>query len=359
MRVLLPFLIAICLKGHSQQAEPILFQEKAYDFGEITEEGGNAVHDFVFVNNTGRVVRIVSVKASCGCTTPDWSRDAVPPGKSGFVKASYDPKGRPGYFSKSLTVTTDFDSNPIALQIRGQVAGKSQQIDLGDFPTQYGTLRSKSSSFNLGKIFINQPPSPKEFTLYNGGDKAIGFTGKNEGPAYISIETPKTLAPGEKGTIRLSYDARVKNQYGFVMDNVIINTDDQAQLSKSFSVYATIEEFFPVLSPEEAVSAPVLRIENPVLDLGRITQGHQVDRSISVRNPGKKELEIRSVQANCSCVIAIMEPVRIKAGGEGKLNISFVSQGRSGLQQKAVTLYSNDPRNPVQRVTLTGIVNDK
>jgi hypothetical protein len=340
----------------AQQAEPILFNEKTYDFGEIAEEGGNAEHQFMFTNNTGRVIKILSVQASCGCTTPGWTKEPVLPGHTAIVKTSFDPKGRPGYFTKSLTVTTDFDGNSIALQIRGQVVGKKVNVGLTDYPSENGSLRFKFNSFPLGKIFINRKATSKGFPVYNAGGKAINFTGKIAGPQYIKVETPKTLGPKEVGTIKVTYDARSRNQFGFVSDNVEISTDDDALPVKTFSVYATIEEFFPPLSPEELALAPALQMEINAVDFGRIRQGNVLSRDITIKNTGAKELQIKSVQGNCSCITALVEPVRINAGEEGKLKIVLNTEGRTGIQQKAITLYSNDPKNPVQRVTITGYI---
>src|SRR6185295_15540819 len=136
MRLLTTIFIMAHFAAVAQQAEPILFNEKSYDFGEITEDAGNVVHDFMFTNNTGRVIKILSVQASCGCTTPGWTKEPVSPGGTAFVKASFDPKGRPGYFNKSLTVTTDFDGNSISLQIKGQVVAKKREVSLNDYPVE-------------------------------------------------------------------------------------------------------------------------------------------------------------------------------------------------------------------------------
>ncbi len=359
MRLLTSIFILIYTSIATQQAEPVLFDEKTYDFGEIAEEGGSADHDFVFINNTGRVIKILSVQASCGCTTPGWTREPVLAGKKGLVRASFDPRGRPGYFNKSLTVTTDFDGNAITLQLKGQVISKKPDVATVDYPAANGSLRLKYNSFNVGKIFINREPASKEFPVYNGGGKPVNFNGKMMGPAYVKVEMPATLNPKEKGSIKVTYDARLRNQFGFVSDNVEIESDDELQPVKSFSIYATIEEYFPPLSPEELAKAPAMRLEVSEIDLGRIRQGNTMEREIVIRNIGKKELQIRSVQGNCTCVTASVEPKKMKPGEEGKLKFSLSTQGRSGLQQKAVTIYSSDPKNPVQRITITAYVESR
>ena len=186
------------------------------------------MHEFSFVNNGTRPIKILTVQASCGCTTPAWSKDPVAPGKSGFIQASFNPVGRPGYFNKSLTVTTDFDANPIILQIKGQVALEGE-IDKNQFQTANGSWQLKTGSFNLGKVFVKDEFTSRDFQVLNAGTKPVTFSGKVVGPAYIKVDVqPKTIAPGQKGNIKVSYNGKMKGQYGFQSDNIEIFTDDES-----------------------------------------------------------------------------------------------------------------------------------
>ena len=79
-------------------------------------------------------------------------------------------------------------------------------------------------------------------------------------------------------------------------------------------------------------------------------------QEIILKNTGRKELIIRSLQPNCSCVSAFLDQMTLKAGAETKLKILFNTQGRKATQQKALTIYSNDPQNPVQRITIMAYI---
>src|SRR5882672_10561109 len=103
--------VLLFVASMAQVAKQLQFKEESFDFGEIFEKAGPATHQFEFTNLSNRPIKILNVKPSCGCTTPDWTRDPVLPGKTGFIQARFDPKGRPGFFTKSLTVTTDADTN--------------------------------------------------------------------------------------------------------------------------------------------------------------------------------------------------------------------------------------------------------
>ena len=95
--------------------------ERELDFGEIKEMDGKVSHKFVFTNNSKKSIQILTVKPSCGCTTPDWSKKEVKPGKEGFIVAEYNPKGRPGVFRKSLSVVTS-DNKRSVIFIKGKVS---------------------------------------------------------------------------------------------------------------------------------------------------------------------------------------------------------------------------------------------
>ena len=99
----------------------LTFEKTDHDFGNVKEEGGPVTVDFKF-KNTGKAPLVVSgVQASCGCTTPDWTKEPVQPGKSGFIRAQYNPQGRPGVFNKTLTVTSNTTPATSLVTIKGNV----------------------------------------------------------------------------------------------------------------------------------------------------------------------------------------------------------------------------------------------
>lgn len=346
--------IMILLAVHTlsaQVAKPIQFREETFDFGTVMEDGGPVEHEFVFTNTSGRAIKILNVEPSCGCTTPAWSKELVGAGKTGFIKASFDPKSRPGYFTKTLTVTTDFDATPVVLQIKGTVNASGAAEALNDFPVANGSLKFKSASFKLGKIVRKDEWTARDFQVVNSGAKPISVTNV-VGPAYIKVDvTPKVIPAGAIGNIKLSYNGKQKDKYGYQSDNVELHTDDELNPVKSFSVYATLEDDFSTLSPEELSKSPQIRIAASEIDFGRFGQGATSERDLPVTNTGKKELQIRSLQGNCSCVTAKATKETLKPGETTTIKLTFTAD-RSGTQQKALTIYSNDPQNPVLRVWL-------
>ena len=115
----LSFILFSFFNSFSQKSE-IVFETPEFNFGDIQENKGKVSHKFSFTNNSKESIRILTVKPSCGCTTPNWSKDEIKPGKKGFIIAEYNPKGRPGVFRKSLSVITN-DNRRSLIFIKGKV----------------------------------------------------------------------------------------------------------------------------------------------------------------------------------------------------------------------------------------------
>jgi hypothetical protein len=109
--------------SNTNQESALKFEKTEHNFGEIPQNVP-AVYEFKFKNTSNRPVQIVSVKTSCGCTTPFYTKDPVAPKKSGVVKVSYN-AARMGAFTKTITVTTS-EGATIYLTIRGTVVANEQ-----------------------------------------------------------------------------------------------------------------------------------------------------------------------------------------------------------------------------------------
>lgn len=98
--------------------EHMVFNEDSHDFGAIPE-GPAAEYEFKFKNTGSEPIVITKVHASCGCTTPSYSKEPVKPGETGTVKAVYNTQGRPNPFNKSITVVSNAGTK--VLVIKGTV----------------------------------------------------------------------------------------------------------------------------------------------------------------------------------------------------------------------------------------------
>ncbi|UZR93804.1 DUF1573 domain-containing protein [Chondrinema litorale] len=96
------------------------FEELEHNFGDI-KEGELAEHVFAFENTGDAPIVIENVRASCGCTTPQWPKEPIMPGESAEIKAVFNSKGRPGNVYKTITITSNASETTKTLKLRGQV----------------------------------------------------------------------------------------------------------------------------------------------------------------------------------------------------------------------------------------------
>ena len=120
--ILLAAVVLIAANVEAKKKTPVIeFKETAYNFGTIPEKKGPVTHEFTFVNTGDAPLVIVDATAECGCTTPEYSPAPVAPGKEGKIKVSYNPLGRPGGFTKKVTVRTNAKPKKSYLLIKGVV----------------------------------------------------------------------------------------------------------------------------------------------------------------------------------------------------------------------------------------------
>ena len=105
--------------GTTTATTTVEWQNKVHDFGEI-EQNNPVTHTFKVTNTGEEPLKITNVKASCGCTATDYTKEAIPPGGEGFVQARYN-AAAPGVFNKSVTVTYNAANQRELLRLKGTV----------------------------------------------------------------------------------------------------------------------------------------------------------------------------------------------------------------------------------------------
>lgn len=101
-------------------APVIKFRQESFDFGTVVE-GPQATHEFKFKNEGKEPLVLSNVRASCGCTVPTWPKEPVLPGKEATITATYNTQGRPGAFTKTITVESNASEASKVITIKGEV----------------------------------------------------------------------------------------------------------------------------------------------------------------------------------------------------------------------------------------------
>jgi len=100
-----------------------------HDFGTL-KEGPVAEYAFEFTNTGKEPLIIVDAKADCGCTTPDWPKQPILPGKTGVITVRYTTQGHVSPFNKHVYVKSNAkvpgDRERYDLQIKGTVVAAKE-----------------------------------------------------------------------------------------------------------------------------------------------------------------------------------------------------------------------------------------
>ena len=118
-------LIAGTASAQKKDASIAVVGDAVYDFGDIKEADGPVTHIFKVINEGEVALVVTKVVASCGCTTPDWTKEPIAAGKTGEIKVTYDPTGRPNAFTKTISVYSNGKSGSFILTIKGNVIPKN------------------------------------------------------------------------------------------------------------------------------------------------------------------------------------------------------------------------------------------
>lgn len=101
---------------------------------------------------------------------------------------------------------------------------------------------------------------------------------------------------------------------------------------------------------------PTITFDSTALDMGRIAEGVQVEKTYNFTNKGKIDLVITDVRASCGCTVAKNWPrMPVAPGAHGAITINFNSEGRPGKQHKTITVVANTTP-PTTVLTLSGEV---
>jgi hypothetical protein len=124
MKKLMVLLVTLVLftATEAQTAAPstqvLLAKETAHDFGKIPQ-GKPVYTTFTLVNKSNATMKLDNVSASCGCTTPEWSKAPIAPGASTAIKVGYNAADS-GPFERFITVQYN-SGQTIQMSVKGHV----------------------------------------------------------------------------------------------------------------------------------------------------------------------------------------------------------------------------------------------
>jgi hypothetical protein len=125
MRIIFLSLFLLCTicglqaqEQHNHAEHDLKFGKTEYNFGKIPQ-GKPVYYSFEVTNNGTEPIVISNVSATCGCTTPEWTKEPIAPGASSKIKVGYNSAAE-GVFEKNITVHYNHNHTK-QLIIKGEV----------------------------------------------------------------------------------------------------------------------------------------------------------------------------------------------------------------------------------------------
>ncbi len=99
----------------------------------------------------------------------------------------------------------------------------------------------------------------------------------------------------------------------------------------------------PTVSGVDRPNGPVMKFDVLEHNFGTIKQGESVTFEFKFKNSGKEPLIINTATGSCGCTVPEYPKEPIKPNGNGVIKVTFNSAGKSGPQDKTVTItYDTD-----------------
>lgn len=343
--------LSVFSQGQGQEKIHIIFSEKHHDFGSIREEDGTAVTVFTFVNTSQQAIMIKNVRASCGCTTPTYSREPIVPNGEGKITVAYSAKGRPGAFNKTVTVQlgTDTDSRTETLSIGGTVLPIAKSAE-ESFRHQIGDLLFREKTLNFGSM-VKGAVVEKSFEVFNNSNSEQTLAFANI-PAHISvfIDNDGKIASKKNALVKVIFDSEKTKNWGYISEKIQIKIN--GKIVGEYALNADVAEDFSKITQKELQESPVAVVNTKNLNLTTVKIGSKRTSKIQLSNNGKSPLIIRDIKADVDYLSVKAAKNEVAAGKSITLNVSVDAAKLDVFKfHKQVQLITNDPANPI--ITLT------
>lgn len=312
----------------------ISFHHHLHDFGPIKEVNGAVSYDFEFVNTGNAPILIKNVESSCGCTSPEWTKQPILPGKKGFIKAIFDPKDRPGYFDKTITVYSNARPAMVELKIKGTVEGKTRTV-LDDFPYELPSgLRLPLEHISLMKVKKGEVKT-MAIGVYNNAGKAVAVSFAAL-PAHLQIQVEPRQIPNQgKATIKAAYNTALKGEYGLNQEEVTMTVDGKKY---TIPVSVFIEEDFGHVN---SAMAPDIDAPQKYYNFGKTKAGQQVEHTFLIKNTGHANLKIFRVYTNDKRVVAEISRNELQPAESAEVKVRILPGAESGKITGLISVISN------------------
>ena len=236
MRKIIIIFLFLCISVFPQVMGPkVSVQQSDYDFGEAIQND-IVNHSFILTNNGGDVLKILDVKASCGCTAVKPDKNELKPGESTQIKASFNTKGRKGPQTKTITVKTNDPDNPVVtFKLSGNVIVKEVKDNTSGALIYFPEVEHDFGKVKEGDV-VNY-----EFKFQNKGSLPLTIKDiKTSCGCTAAVVSEKNIDPGKSGTIKVGLDT--ENRQGRMSRTITVISNDYNEPNKIITIFADVQK---------------------------------------------------------------------------------------------------------------------
>lgn len=357
-----------CLAGLSAQdtyykeADVIRFDKKVHDFGDVLIAEGPVTCIFTFTNIGKQPLVVQNVISSCGCTTPEWTREPVRPGATGTIQATFSNDQGPYPFEKTLTVYVGVGASslerPVLLRLRG--VSHEQKKDLDElFTTHIGPLGLRKVETSIGYVDQGVVKSD-QMQVANLSRKELLVEPCNVTPGLTVTVTPNPIP--SRSMARLTYAVNPaemgRTAWGRQNFSASFRLDGKDYADK-LTISSVIKDNFDNLTREEIAAAASPVIDRSYFEFGEVKKGAAVTAAYTVKNKGKNPLVIYQIDGRAgSSTVQTKLPLTIKPGGKADVKVRFDTGtlDYTGEVIEILTVVTNAPSKPILNLFITGNV---
>ena len=309
----------------STKVPKISFDEWVYDFGVVSRED-LPHHRFTF-SNTGQTDLIISeVDSSCGCTAALLSAETIPPGGRGEIDVSFNPQGRRGKQTQTVSVYSNAENEPIAqLTVKGTVMAA---VDVSPDRVLFGSVN-------------NQQATTKRIRVLDSGEGTLKITHIETSSPFLTTE----VGPLHLGEV-INYEVKVTIQPGVPVGKfqeiLTIHTNNKLQPRLSVAIEGN------VLGP--------LTVHPEHLFFGFVNRQELVQQDILLTKTDGVDLEVLEVGHQSKFVST--EIVPLESGRKIRIQVTVSRDTPAGPFRDLLEIYTNNTEQPVIQVPVHALVRE-
>ena len=352
-----------------------------HDFGDIFTDQGPVNCTYTFTNISNKPILLLQAVSSCGCTTTEWTREPIQPGKTGTVKAEFDNNDGPYPFDKTVTVYVSDLKNPIVLHLRGSAHDNARPLK-ESYTLIIGNMGVKSLEIKAGTLsqretksgtvaIANVGRTPMKVEFKNVSDGLTVDVFPNPVPARSVANLTYTIQASRERWGKNWYyatpviDGREYKATGRIpaeeqpVEDLHFYTESNNRLGigkSEIGFWAVTKENFAGIPQEtkEEMSNP--SFTKSTVNFGKLASGAKTTLTFEYTNKGKRDCELFKLDADCSNV-KVVEMDKTAPGKKGKIVVELDTKGMpKGENIIALTLITNSALRPVISLQIAGTI---